>query len=194
MNKWFRKALVVTFTILTFGMITPPPALTMQELKADEPPKRDISQPDISHYSFEEKSSVDPQSEFIKNAMNQAEIQSLKKFGSKIGPKIEDEFTSEILPEIEAVIAHVSKQVPEDSFINLVISEHPSGGVSEKIFHIYDQITGNDLIRFHVRRDHPPQEGYWFNFHYHTYLDGFQEHHDLGDIYWDKNTPPKWLS
>ncbi|WP_310794657.1 YpjP family protein, partial [Bacillus safensis] len=24
--------------------------------------------------------------------------------------------------------------------------------------------------------------------------DGFQTHHELGNIYWDKNTPPSWMS
>ena len=65
---------------------------------------------------------------------------------------------------------------------------------NRKIFHVYNRLTGEDLLRFHVRRDHPPQDGYWFNFHYHTAEDGFQSHHELGSIYWDRNTPPDWMS
>jgi hypothetical protein len=198
MQKWLRKALVVTFTILTFGMIAPPPALTMENAKAEEPPKRDyIDQlttpaPIVSIDELEPENDI--KSDFLKQAVMQAEKQSLTKFGNKITPVIESEFYSEILPQIEAVITNVSEQFPEDMLHNLGITEQPSGGVSEKIFHIYDKTTGEDVIRFHVRRDHPPQEGYWFNFHYHVYKDNFQGHHTIGKIYWNKNTPPKWLS
>ncbi|MED4798110.1 YpjP family protein, partial [Priestia megaterium] len=51
-----------------------------------------------------------------------------------------------------------------------------------------------DLIRFHVRRENPPKDGYWFNFHYHAAADNFQKHYDLGKIYWNRNMPPKWFS
>ncbi|MEH7388569.1 YpjP family protein, partial [Bacillus sp. JJ1521] len=88
----------------------------------------------------------------------------------------------------------LAEQYPTEQLDQLEISEQPSGGNGEKIFHIFDNTSGKDIVRFHVRKDHPPQDGYWFNFHYHTHHDGFQTHHALGDIYWNKNTPPKWLS
>ncbi len=62
------------------------------------------------------------------------------------------------------------------------------------MFNIYDEQTGKDLIRFHVRTENRPGEGYYYNFHYHTAEDQFATHHNLGDVYWSKNTPPKWLS
>ena len=62
--------------------------------------------------------------------------------------------------------------MPEESLQSLAISK-PAGGNNEKIFHVYDTKTGNDLLRFHVRRDHPPQDGYYFNFHYHRFDDGY---------------------
>ncbi|MFT4414121.1 YpjP family protein [Fredinandcohnia humi] len=198
MNKWLRKALVVSFTILTFGLVTPPPALTMEQADSDEPKKFNSfndqsSEPSL--YSFEEQKLFGYDSQrFIDYALSQAELKSFEKFGGKIGPVIEDEFRTEILPRIEEVIAVLAEQYPNEQLDQLQISEKPSGGNGEKIFHIFDATTGKDIVRFHVRKDHPPLEGYWFNFHYHTYHDGFQAHHNLGEIFWDKNTPPKWMS
>jgi len=123
-----------------------------------------------------------------------AERQSYQKFGPKIKPVIENEFKEVILPSIEKALEEVSGQFPEEDFGYMTISERPSGGTSEKIFHIQNRRTSEDVMRFHVRRDNPPQQGYWFNFHYHTYHDQFQNHYSLGSIYWDKNTPPKWMS
>lgn len=99
-----------------------------------------------------------------------------------------------ILPNIEKAIKEVMDQYDDNDLRYLTITERPTGGHSERIFHIYDGKKQHDVIRFHVRRDHPPKEGYWFNFHYHTYHDKFQKHHTLGAIYWAKNTPPKWMS
>jgi hypothetical protein len=90
------------------------------------------------------------------------------------------------------VIASLAEQYPEEQLHYLAVTENPSGGMGERIFHIYRVDSGEDIIRFHVRREHPPQDGYWFQFHYHTYHDDFQTHYELGKIYWDKNTPPQW--
>ena len=92
------------------------------------------------------------------------------------------------------MISEVVAQYPEEDLSQLAISERPSGGTSEKIFHIQDQLTNKDVIRFHVRRDHPPQEAHVFNFHYHLANDQFQKHHDLGVIHWNKSTPPRWMT
>lgn len=127
--------------------------------------------------------------------LGDAENQSFLKFGSKISPIIEDDYRSEILPKIEDVITgHLAKFQGDEAYQDVVISSKPSAGKTEKIFHVYNRLTGEDLLRFHVRQDHPPQDGYWFNFHYHTAEDGFQSHHELGSIYWDRNTPPDWMS
>ena len=68
--------------------------------------------------------------------VKKAEEQSFVKFGTKIKPVIEDEFKEVILPNIEKVIAEVAAQYPEEDLSQLIISEMPSGGTSEKIFHI----------------------------------------------------------
>jgi hypothetical protein len=196
MKKWLRKSLVVGFTMMTFGLVTPPSALTMEPTKPNAPINPDIFE---KHYtqphnvSFEDFQ-VDVKDSFVDLAMSKAEILAFEKFGTRIGPVIEDEFKTVILPRIEEVIQSISEQYPNEELEKLIISEQATGGNSEKIFHIYNEKTGNDIIRFHVRRDNPPQNGYWFNFHYHSHHDSFQTHHELGEIFWAKNTPPKWMS
>jgi hypothetical protein len=201
MPKWLRKSFVVMVTILTFGLVTPAQAYLYENNSQDKNPKRDIIEP-----TEEEKSSINTLSssseeighinrdEFIRKMLDEAENQSFAKFGSKIKPVIENEFSEVILPNIEKVIQMVAEQYPEEDLAYLMVTEGPGGGYSEKIFHIKNEMTDEDIIRFHVRRDQPPQEGYWFNFHYHTHHDKFQEHHELGTIFWAKNTPPKWMS
>jgi hypothetical protein len=198
MPKWLRKSLVVMITVLSFGMVTPSQAAWLEELGQDSGIKRDVLESDSQspdHNVDRVGIRVLPsREEILGDFVSQAENYAYQKFGTKIKPVIEDEFKEVILPEIEKAIDEMTLQFPENNLPYLTISEFPSGGISERIFHISNQLTGEDLIRFHVRRDNPPQEGYWFNFHYHTYVDGFQEHHTLGTIFWAKNTPPKWMS
>ncbi|MFD2445763.1 YpjP family protein [Bacillus sp. CGMCC 1.16607] len=197
MPKWLRKTFVVMITILTFGMVTPTQAAWLEELGQDPAQKRDIIEsepPKGDDQNIEAITEALSREQFIDEMLVQAENYAYQKFGNKIKPIIEDEFKEIILPEIEKVIEDVTLQFPEGKLQYLNISEFPTGGISERIFHIQNQLTGEDIIRFHVRRDNPPQEGYWFNFHYHTYIDGFQNHHTIGSIYWNKNMPPKWMS
>lgn len=196
MPKWLRKSLVVMVTVLTFGLITPS---QLYDIVDDKPPKRDAVQSKsqdraVAETEIEYVQGPSTERELMNSLLKDAEDYSYTKFGNRIKPVIEDEFKEIILPNIEKAIERVALQNREYPLQNLVISEAPTGGDSEKIFHIADVEKKNDIIRFHVRKDHPPQAGYWFNFHYHTYMDGFEEHHDLGSIYWDKNTPPKWMS
>ncbi len=195
MPNWLRKSLLVLVTVATFGLITP------QTLLAESPnehkqPKRDLYQsnePPIEEYPYEDEERSERE-QFVQDMVKHAEENSYLKFGTRIKPVIEDEFKEFILPNIEKVISGVAQEFPEDDLSQLVISEMPSGGTSERIFHITNLVTKQDVIRFHVRRDHPPQEPYVFNFHYHLANDQFQKHHDLGVISWDKNTPPKWMT
>lgn len=197
--KWLRKALVVAITVCTFGLVTPPASL----MAADEPATDDSPSSDWpSNHGGSQMTSVANELEtqapiltrrqFIERTMEKAVAQSYEKFGRKIAPVIEEEFRDVILPRIEEVIASIAEQYPEEQLQYLAVTENPSGGMGERIFHIYRVDTGEDIIRFHVRREHPPQDGYWFQFHYHTYHDRFQTHYELGKIYWDKNTPPQW--
>ena len=189
MPIWLRKFLVVLISIFTLGMVSPAQAAEFLPFSSKD---------DTLEGVFSEKSAdiavLPPEASGreanLERMMKQAEAQSLEKFGSRIGPVIEDEFRQLILPNIEQAIADVASQFPDEVLESLEVSQAPSAGVSEKIFHVFSD--DKDIIRFHVRRDRPPHEGYWFNFHYHTYHDQFQMHYDLGSIYWDKNTPPKW--
>lgn len=193
MPAWLRKSLVVMISIFTFGMVTPAQANVLLTTTNDRAVKSESAETSIIETlesPFDEEAERE---KFLDWAMREAEQQSFQKFGTKIGPVIEDEFRQTILPNIEQAIEMVATQYPGEELHSLSITEMPSGGESEKIFHITGG-EGKDIIRFHVRRDQPPKAGYWFNFHYHTYHDNFQTHYELGSIFWAKNTPPKWKS
>jgi hypothetical protein len=197
MKKWLRKSVVVMVSILTFGLVTP--SQFVNYVNAESQNDRDVFETAAPESTFAQPTAFLEESEFDKEKfmeelMQRAEEQSYQKFGTKIKPVIENEFREVILPNIETALNQTAIQFPDEDLINLAITEQPSGGHSEKIFNIKNSLTGMDILRFHVRRENPPQDGYWFNFHYHTYHDGYQSHHDLGSIYWDKNTPPKRMS
>lgn len=199
LNKWLRKSFVVMVSVLTFGLITPQLDIFDGRVNAD-PSKGSEAFENVSSAIVDDKTRLESHSgqtdkqKFIEETMKMAEAQAYQKFGSKIKPVIENEFKDVILPNIQLALEDVSLQFPEEELTHLAITERPGSGVSEKIFHVVNSKTSEDIIRFHVRRDHPPQQGYWFNFHYHTIFDQYQKHHHLGSIYWDKNTPPKWMA
>ncbi|MBT2639139.1 MULTISPECIES: YpjP family protein [unclassified Bacillus (in: firmicutes)] len=193
MPAWLLKSLVVMISIVTFGMVSPAQVngfLTTTAERSEKSTSAETSFIDSLDVPEDEEAERDL---FIDRAMREAEQQSFQKFGTKIGPVIEDEFRQSILPNIEMAIETVAFQYPGEKLNSLRITEMPGGGESEKIFHITGD-NGKDIIRFHVRRDQPPKDGFWFNFHYHTYHDDFQTHYELGKIFWAKNTPPKWKS
>jgi hypothetical protein len=198
MPVWMKKTLVALITIFTFGLVTPPAVLLDTNAKADRPTRQNLEQPSQTEEQQPEDETVEePEitpTYFISYAVEEAEKQSMMKFGSKIGPVIEKEFKNTVMPRIEDTLTAFTESLPPDSLQHLAISPKPKGGENEKIFHVYDTRTGKDLLRFHVRRDHPPKDGYYFNFHYHSAEDNFFAHNDLGKIYWDKNKPPQWLS
>jgi hypothetical protein len=189
-----KKSLVVGLSVLSFGMISPSQyqdwyeGTNVKETKADSDFGQNMAK------SSQSTESIFSQSDFLSYAMLRAEEQSFEKFGQRIGPHIKDDFYMSVLPQIESALHEFSSEVPEEKLLNMAISEKPSGGLSEKIFHVYDRETNEDLIRFHVRRENPPGEGHWFEFHYHTYKDNFDAHHSMARIYWSQNTPPKWVS
>ena len=193
MPAWLRKSLVVLISIFTFGMVSPAQAngfLTTTNERTEKSASAETSYFETLESPLDEEAERE---KFIGRVIKEAEMQSFEKFGKKIGPVIEDEFRQTILPNIEKTIEMVAAQYPGEKLNSLQITEMPGGGESEKIFHIIGD-NGKDIIRFHVRRDQPPKDGFWFNFHYHTYHDSFQTHYELGTIFWAKNTPPKWKS
>ena len=145
-------------------------------------------------YTYEETNDRLTTDTFVNYAMQEAEKQSMQKFGSKIGPVIEDEFKDVVLPKIEEAIAELANDVPEESLQSLAISQKPAGGNNEKIFHVYDTKSGNDLLRFHVREIiHRKMDIILISTIIVLMMD-IQDTMSLGNIYWNTNVPPKWLS
>ncbi|MDQ0883585.1 YpjP family protein [Peribacillus sp. V2I11] len=195
---WFRKSLVILVSVLTFGLVTPSDLGWLAEADSLKDTKKGLVEeeglaylPSRNSTELEEEFNRE---EFLSGILNKAEENAFMKFGDKINPKIGDEFKMAILPKMEEAITEMAAQFPNEKLQQLTITEQPSAGRAEKIFHIYDSNSGKDIIRFHVRQENPPLEGYWFDFHYHTYHDSFATHYNIGKIYWDKNTPPEWTS
>lgn len=197
MNTWWQKSLMIAVAVLTLGAI--PPSHMLWESLLDDKAHND-SQPAQDKEKQYLYDWVDPaefhfgDSSILHSVHKTAEEQAFLKFGSRIGPVIDEEFRMVILPNMQRAIDMHLAQFDSEEISKLAISENPSGDHAEKIFHIYNTDNKKDAIRFHVRTERKPQEGYFFNFHYHVADDDFQQHIALGDIYWSKNTPPKWLS
>ncbi|HLS59745.1 MAG TPA: YpjP family protein [Virgibacillus sp.] len=201
MRLWFRKIFAIFLVIMTFGMYVPPvyPTTHAEENKESidsksafneaEPPAvvKVIDDFSIGPHHIEEENDYDV-------ITNKAKKQVLTKLGPKIAEQVEEEFLTMILPTMEEALQHILTDIGEEDATYIGITEQLSTGYGEKIFHVYDYRTKNDIARFHVRRDNRPLEGYWFNFHYHLYDDNFEKHYEIGEIYWDKNIPPKWMS
>ena len=131
--------------------------------------------------------------EYLVNLLtNRAKEEMKNKLGPKILGQIAPQVEAKILPNMEEVLQSILIDAGKEDVEYYGISSNSESG--EKIFKLYDERTNEDIARFDVRRDNRPKDGYWFNFHYHLSNDQFQEHHQIGDIYWDKNTPPKWKS
>ncbi|GER65732.1 cell division protein FtsK [Weizmannia acidilactici] len=199
MKKWLKKSAVVLVSVLTFGLVPPSHAIWNYLYKADNNIEQGSTETaaNLSSRSnaVTERKLTDEEysSQLVSEFLDEAEEQAYRKFGAKIRPVIEDEFCAVILPNIETAIAETVRNYPQEKLPLLAVSDQPSAGTGEKIFHIYNTETKEDVIRFHVRREHPPGDGYYFNFHYHVAFDNFQTHRHLGTIYWDKNMPPQWM-
>ncbi len=217
MPKWLKQAFVTFVTVITLGAVAPSSAPVPRE--TTKVPNMDVQGqktpfgiPDSHHEATVEtkesrkkkkdwstlvSDTQDPDqllallSDF---AAEQAKDQGMKKFGPSIGTKIGDTYTQTIVPKFGEAVAEFGKNADFETILNMAVSDNPSAGQGERILHFYDERTGQDLIKFHVRRDHPPMDGYWFNFHYHTASDNFQTHYEIGKIYWSKNTPPGWMA
>lgn len=197
MKQYMQKIVIALVAVLTLGVISP-----SHEIWTTLQPKNDSRETDIPTASNNEYhiglSDVVPLTEELPSIqealLNPAHELAYVKFGTKIGPVIEREFDTVIFPKIEEVIQQSVISVGGLENRSLSITQSPSGQYAEKIFHVTDTLSNEDLIRFHVRTEKRPQDGYFYNFHYHIANDGFTGHHSLGDIFWSKNTPPKWLS
>lgn len=193
MPNWLKKSLVVLISIITFGMVTP------QDLLADQPKNDSQSSKSFSSVQSDysettEVITVASKEEIIEQLMDDAQKITGAKIGDRLMPRIEREFQGAILPKMEEAITDVIDTYEDGEYQDLMISPAIGKGDGERIFHIMDAATGKDVLCFHVRRDHPPLEGYSFNFHYHTHTDQFETHHMLANVYWGKDTPAKFGS
>lgn len=200
MKKHLQNIIIALVAVLTLGVISP-----NHEIWTNLQPKNDTREAGIPTSSKHDlqlglEDSIFERESFeqllsIEDALFQpAKELAYVKFGSKIGPVIQHEFDENIFPKIEEVIQSTVISAGGLERKMLSITEYPSGDYAEKMFHVSTTEDNKDLIRFHVRTEKRPLDGYFYNFHYHTAEDGFNVHHSLGDIYWSKNTPPKWLS
>ncbi|WP_391122083.1 YpjP family protein [Psychrobacillus sp. L3] len=191
MKKWIQKSIIITVALLTFGLISPDHLIWEQLLDQKNPEKSLFSDSESLRH---EHVSLSKEQDLKDSITVAAREQAYIKFGERIGPVIQNEFDEVIFPRIQEAIDATISKTGQEKAVNLAITEQPSGEYHEKIFHVYNNETRKDLIRFHVRTDKKPQEGYYFNFHYHLAEDNYTKHYALGEIYWSKNTPPKWLS
>ncbi|MFD2752021.1 YpjP family protein [Virgibacillus siamensis] len=199
MKVWMRKIAVIFVAIMTLGIYVP--TIHMHP-EADEAKGAVSSPSDVD--STNDNIPVDipeieqiPQldeSYFMSQITSKAKEQTINKLGTRIANQIDEDFEDDILPKMEESLSMILAEAGKDNLPYIGITEYPSSGFGEKIFNVYDNRTGKDIARFHVRRDNRPLEGYWFNFHYHVRNDKFETHHEIGEIYWDKNIPPKWMS
>lgn len=197
MKSWWQKSLMIAVAVLTLGAISPNHTIWETLLEDKGIPKSHAAASENRDYTYEWvdlSEYYDTGQSMLDYFYQSSEEQANVKFGSKIGPVIQTQFQTAVLPNIQQAIDMHLGNLGSEKLNKLAISEKPAGDYAEKIFHIYDTDTKKDEIRFHVRTEKKPQEGYFFNFHYHVAADSFQKHYELGDIYWSKDTPPKWLS
>lgn len=197
MKLWMKKISVFLITLMTLGMYTPPivlnPDTDSEELvSAKSSSSAEIDAPELD--VVEEVDDNLSDSYIIDAITEEAKAHAIAKLGPRIAKQVDHDFTATILPNMEDVIHMILADAGEEEVNYYGISELPSKGYGERIFNIHDYRARKDVARFDVRRENRPGEGYWFNFHYHLSNDGFEEHHQIGEIYWDKNMPPKWMA
>ncbi|WP_090869034.1 YpjP family protein [Oceanobacillus limi] len=199
MKLWIRKIAVVLIAILTLGIYTPTYLIADKESNEVISPSENDGGLSTIDSSVEDSTQLDihidsADGDYVDAMTEIARDQTIAKLGPRIIEKVENEFMTQILPNMEEALQTILLEAGEEQLVHYSVTEQLTEGYGEKIFNVYDHLTKKDIARFHVRRDNRPQEGYWFNFHYHVSKDGFENHHTIGEIYWDKNTPPKWMA
>ncbi|MFD2761307.1 YpjP family protein [Lentibacillus juripiscarius] len=204
MKLWMRKIAVALIAVITLGLYIPDFDIDVEAEQSKEtagpdlPEKTDVLDEEesapVTKPALETEPDVSTTDNTAAFLTERAKEQVLFKMGPRIVPKMEGEFQTVIFPKMEESIELILANVESAEAPNVSIAGEPAEGTGERIFNLRDERTGQLVAKFHVRRDRRPQEGYWFNFHYHVSSDGFQKHHDIGEVYWDKNTPPEWMA
>ncbi len=197
MKLWMRKIAVVLVAIMTLGMYVPQMDIhTNAENNKDALSSKGDHLEDFSPKMVEDRpteaTGLSTDSLHIDALKKDVKAQTYTKLGPRISERLDDQFLAVIIKEMETVVETLVTEEDHDFYFE--ITQQPTEGFGEKIFSVYDLRTNEDIARFDVRRDNRPLEGYWFNFHYHLQEDNFVKHHEIGEIFWDKNTPPKWMA
>ena len=198
MKKWLRKTIVLLISILTLGLYVPPIHLDAEIDDVDKveitPKEADFSERSTAIIEEEAPESTKSTNDLYRESLVEiAKEQVMIKLGDKIASKIEVPLTEEVLPNLELVLDHVFDMVGEEQSQYLVISEEPAAGYGERIFNLYDMSKQENIAKFHVTRVKKPQDGHYFQFHYHLADDQYEEHFPIAEVHWGKNTPPKWM-
>lgn len=199
MKLWFKKLFVLIVAVMTLGFYVPPLNLEINaetESNETEPDnntdhKAESLVYDTSVYIDE---ITDYQPDPVEVLIDQAKDHMIEKLGSRISVQIDRELKEQVLPNLEFVVAGLIENKGTDHAVDLTIVESQVSGYGEKVFDLYDEDQEQIIAKFHVRRENRPLDGYWFNFHYHLVEDGFEAHYGIAEVYWSKNTPPKWRS
>lgn len=205
MKPWIRKFSVIFITILTLGLYTPPFHVDTEAAEKNaSTPKKNIHDDSVTSKSIADThpdqeltidydDSVVTNQDYIDGLTAAAIEQMYTKMGPRIMNKVEEEITTVILPGIEDTVESIMER-EEEQIPYYEITVDSTGGYGERIFHLVNNRTHEEVARFDVRRVNRPGEGHWFHFHYHLKEDNFEKHYTIGEVYWDKNTPPKWMS
>lgn len=208
MKLWMRKLFVALVAVITLGLYVPPAALntnTDSDNKDTFASKSNIGDvassvaivtkdKHISDHILNDRYEVFNKDKYVDLLVEKAKEQAIVKLGPKISRQIGNEFAVTIFPAMESVLRNVLEKAGDEGTAYYAVTEEPVGGLGEKIFNVYDVRNEQDIARFDVRRENRPLEGYWFNFHYHLNKDNFEKHYEIGEIYWDKNEPPRWMA
>jgi len=202
MPTWMRKITVVLVTIITLGVYVPIGLLETDASEREDKNDSSISaladkEADAAISSDTHDNEIDKLTSkdyVVHDLTEQAKSQTLTKFGPRIADQVEADFSASILPQMEMAFANLIEEADGTAHSYYEITENPTRGYGERIFHVYDGRTNEYIARFDVRRENRPQEGYYFHFHYHLSNDNFKRHYPIGEVYWDKNTPPKWMA
>lgn len=192
MQTLLRQIFVSIIAVLTLGLYVPPALIDANESDDKDTyiPSQAASDTAVAELPEQTVEQLSPLEQLTEKAITQTKA----KLGNRILNQVDDEFTAVILPKIELELQAIFSQIEDIQLAAFQITENPANGYGERIFNIFDYSTNKTVAKFHVRRDYRPLEGYWFNFHYHLANDRFEKHYDIGDIFWDKNTPPKWMT
>ncbi|MGP4040008.1 YpjP family protein [Gracilibacillus sp. D59] len=197
MKMWMKKLTVLLVTILTLGLYVPPIYIDADVGvgKKDIEPSEDRPKAEIED-SITEKNLVleDSSQLYLQELNNLAKEQVQAKLGTKISAKVNNDVNQVVLPNLEMVLDGLYEKIGEEESQYLMVAEKPSAGYGERIFNLYNAKEKEDVAKFHVNRLKRPQDGYYFQFHYHLQDDQFEEHISIGEVYWGKDTPPKWMS